>query len=160
MPDTQPFLYTGHNIHVKFGTTTELVLYCRSVTDAPMEAGEAIDITTNATEGMKAYAPADLVEPGEISLTAAYRLEDREVAYEALNVPQDITIEYRACKNKSVGQQITYKNAFLKSYVPQDMSTGNMPEVQITIGLAGGSPIGAMPEGASPAGNLTEITAG
>lgn len=153
----EPFLYTGHNIHVTFGTTTELTLYCKSVTDAPMEAGEPIDITTNATVGMKAYAPADLSEPGEISLTAAYRLEDRATAYAAIGVPQDISIEYRTCNNRTTGQKLTYKNAYLKSYVPQEMSTGNMPEVQITIGLAGGSPIGETD--ANPAGTLASIGA-
>lgn len=127
---------TGHNISVTLGGETFL---CRAVTEASFEAGEPIDITTNATTGLKAYAPADLAEPGEISLTAAFDPAKLQTYKAMLGVPSTCTITYGECPNRSETYTNTYEGAFLKSVSPQEMSTGNMPEVQITIGLPGGS---------------------
>ena len=130
-----PYLKTGHNIQVDLGGTTFL---CKAVTDASFEAGEPIDITTNATTGLRAYAPADLAEPGEISLTAAFDPTQLSSYQAMLGSACTCTITYATCNNRSMGMANTYTGAYLKSVQPQEMTTGSMPEVQITIGLPGG----------------------
>lgn len=139
------FQKTGYNLFVTFANapasvTTELPFFaCKSVTDAGLEGGDPIDITTNATVGAREQAPADLASPTEISFTAAYNLEDRALVAGMLNIPMDVIVEYRKCGNRPFGQKITYSGAALTGYVPGDMTEGEAPEVTITITLAGGT---------------------
>jgi hypothetical protein len=161
------FEKTGYNIWVTFaamdGDTDfpkDVPLFaCKSVKDAGFEAGDKIDITTNATVGAKEYAPADLSDPQDMTLTAAYNLDDRALALALLNRPCNVSVEYRACNNRKKGRKVTYKGAFLSAYDPGDMSMGEFPEVSITIGFPGGTHIGTA-ENYNPAGELTDITAG
>lgn len=149
------FEKTGYNIWVTFSADPTLILACKSVKDAGFEAGDPIDITTNATVGAMEQAPADLPSPTDITLTAAYNLADREKAFAILGQQQDISIEYRACKNRARGRKITYTNASLSGFDPQEMSMGSQPEVSVTIALPGGTHYGEADY--NPAGTLTEI---
>lgn len=163
---TYDFEKTGYNIWVTFAAlegdanfpTDTPLLACKSVKDAGFEAGDRIDITTNATKVAREYAPADLAETSEITLTAAYNLADRALCMNLLHVPCNVTIEYRACKNRPVGRKITYAGAFLSGFDPSDMSEGEAPEVSLTIGLPGGTHIGDAEY--NPAGTLEDISTG
>lgn len=124
---------TGHNILVSLGS---LSFTCKAVTDASFEAGEPIDITTNQTTKVKAYAPPDLAEPGEITLTAVFDPTQLATYKSNLGVIQTCTITYATCANRTSPDTNTYE-AYLKSVSPQEMTTGSQPEVQITIGLTG-----------------------
>ena len=158
------FEKTGYNIHVTFekldGDSENRIFpffACKAVKDGGFAAGDPIDITTNLTTGAREQAPADLASPSEITLTAAYNLDDRALAYAILGVPCKVKIEYRSCKNRKRSRQVVYDGAFLSSFEPQEMSEGNPPEVSITIGFPGGSHYG---DGTSynPAGTLEEIS--
>lgn len=155
--DTYDFEKTGYNIWVTFAQDPTLILACKSVKDAGFEAGDSIDITTNATIGAREMAPADLASPTEITVTAGYNLQDRAKALAILGQPGNITIEYRACKNRTVGRKITYANAFLSGFDPQDMSEGEMPEVSVTIGFPGGTHTGDEST-YNPAGTLETLS--
>lgn len=159
--DNYEFEYTGYGIFVSFAdlpsdegwTGFKAPRFAiKSVTDAGFEAGDPIDITTNATKGLREQAPADLASPSEISMTVAYNLDDIELCYKMLGVPCTVIIEYRKCSNRVRGRKRTYKNAYLKSFTPGDASEGAAPEATVTIGLAGGYHTDTAPEGFNPAG--------
>lgn len=157
------FEKTGYNIWVRFSDPNDVVkafplFACRSVKDAGLEAGDPIDITTNATKFAREQAPADLSSPTEITLTAAYNLQDRALAYAILNKPLDVTIEYLKCGNRGKSRKVTYAGAFLSGFDPQEMSEGNMPEVSITIGFPGGTHYESADNAYNPAGTLEEDT--
>lgn len=165
------FEYTGYNIWVSFSDIPDTVkvdgaegafdpplFAIKSITDAGFEAGDPIDITTNATIGLREQAPADLASPSEISMTVAYNLDDIPLCYAMLGVPCTVSIEYKACPNRPRGRQRTYKNAYLKSFTPGDASEGAAPEATVTIGLAGGYHIEADAADSNPAGVITPLT--
>lgn len=162
---TYDFEKTGYAIFVTFekldGDSADRVFpffACKSVKDAGFEAGDPIDITTNATIGAREQAPADLSSPTEITLTAAYNLDDRALALDILNVPCIVNIEYRACGNRTRGRKVTYTGAFLSGFDPSEMSEGNQPEVSITIGFPGGTHYTGESANYNPAGVLSDIT--
>lgn len=154
---TYDFEKTGYNVWITFSQDPTLILACKSVKDAGFEAGDPIDITTNATIGAREQAPADLATPTEITVTAAYNLQDRAKALAILGQPGTVSIEYRACKNRPIGRKVTYEGAFLSGYDPQDMSEGEMPEVSVTVGFPGGTHTGEAAD-YNPAGNLGTIS--
>lgn len=163
------FEKTGYNIWVTFATGSAAgsatiddppLFACKSVKDAGFEAGDPIDITTNATVGAREQAPADLSSPTEITLTAAYNLADRAKALKMLNVPCAVSVEYRKCGNRPTGRKITYQGAFLSGFDPSEMSEGNQPEVSITIGFPGGTHYQGESSTYNPAGELTAISGG
>lgn len=145
-------LVSGFNIHVVFGTTSDLVLCCTSVKDPGFDSGDDIDITSNCSVGARETAPADLGAPTDLTLTARYDPEDRAKLQAAIGVPQQITVEYRKCKNRAVGEKVVYDNAWIRSWDPQEMTIGEMPTIQVIIGIAGGTSSGDAsdyhPEGA------------
>lgn len=161
---TYDFEYTGYNVWITFtgaeGIEDYPLFAVKSLTDAGFEAGDPIDITTNATKGLREQAPADLASPSEISVTVAYNLDDIELCYKLLGVPCTIAVEYRACPNRPRGRKRTYTNAYLKSFTPGDLSEGAAPEATVTIGLAGGYHIESEATTFNPAGKLEDLTTG
>lgn len=158
------FEKTGYGICIEFenlaGDDTERVypfFACKAVKDAGFAAGDPIDITTNLTVGAREQAPADLASPSEITLTAAYNLDDRVLAQGILGIPCVVKIQYRGCGNRSNPRQVVYKGAFLSGYEPQEMREGEQPEVSITIGFPGGSHY-AGDTSFNPAGTLEAYT--
>jgi hypothetical protein len=123
---------TGYGITVRFENDATLKLYCKSTTDPGIEANDKIELTHNETLGAKEYGPADLPEVPDCSLTAIYDLDDRAKAKAILLDQTNITIAH----TKS-GKQ-TVHVGWLSAYVPQDATTGNQPEVSITLQFKGG----------------------
>lgn len=134
MANPKDYEITGHNISVTLGTMT---FTCISVTPPGATAGDQIDISTNQTTTQREYAPADLSEPSEITLTCVYRVEDTNAALAliAAGGGQTLTMVFGTCGNRSTAATITSTTAFLKSYEPQELTTNEMPTVSVTIGL-------------------------
>lgn len=135
-------LNDGFNIHVIFGTSTELVLCATSVKDPGFALGDSIDITTNCTVGAREKAPSNLGEATTLDIVARYDPADREKLMAAIGVPQTITVEYRTAKNRAVGEKVTYTGAWLASWEPSEMTIGEMPTLSATIELPGGTSTG------------------
>jgi hypothetical protein len=130
---------TGHNVSVSFDLLEDVTFYCKSVTPPSYEAGEPIDVTTNATTGLKAYVSPDLAEPGEMSFTAAYDPTLDETVKGIIGKKGTTTLTFGKCSNRDSEFSATFPDTYIKSYAPQALSTGSMPEVQITIGFPGGT---------------------
>lgn len=130
---------TGYNIQVSFSLLEGVTLHCKSVTPPSMEAGEPIDVTTNSTVGLKAYVAPDLAEPGEMSFTAAYDPAMDTQVKAILGKKGITTITYGECSNRATSESYQFEDTYIKSWAPQAMTMGTMPEVQITIGFPGGT---------------------
>ena len=139
MPDFQK---SGFGITLTFSEDSSLRLYCTEVTPPGFDAGDDIDITTNETVGAEERAPADLGAPTDFTATAAEILEDREKLQAMIGVPQQIEIEFKKVKNRSIGQKITFNEAWLRSWTPGTHTRGEMPTIELVFGIAGGTHTG------------------
>lgn len=139
MPDFQK---SGFGITLTFSKDSSLKLYCTEVTPPGFDAGDDIDITTNETVGAAERAPADLGAPTDFTATAAEILEDRAKLQAMIGLPQTITIEFKAVKNRSTAQKITFAEAWLRSWTPGTHTRGEMPTIELVFGIAGGTHTG------------------
>ena len=138
---------TGYNIWVKFNQdsssdtdltalASNVTLACTSVKPAGMTIGK-FDISTNANVKFKEYAGEDLAETQDITLTCGFNLSDMQYIAAAIGKPQTIVLEFRGCANRKTARKITYKNAFIMSFEPGDMSANNFPTATLTISTGG-----------------------
>ena len=139
MPDFQK---SGFGITLTFSSDPSLKLYCTEVTPPGFDAGDDIDITTNETVGAEERAPADLGAPTDFTATAAEILEDRAKLQAMIGLPQRITIEFKAVKNRSTAQKIIFAEAWLRSWTPGTHTRGEMPTIELVFGIAGGTHTG------------------
>ena len=139
MPDFQK---AGFGITLTFSSDPSLKLYCTEVTPPGFDAGDDIDITTNETVGAEERAPADLGAPTDFTATAAEILEDRAKLQAMIGLPQRITIEFKAVKNRSTAQKIIFAEAWLRSWTPGTHTRGEMPTIELVFGIAGGTHTG------------------
>lgn len=139
MPDIQK---SGFGITLTFSSDPSLKLYCTEVTPPGFDAGDDIDITTNETVGAEERAPADLGAPTDFTATAAEILEDRAKLQAMIGLPQRIEIEFKKVKNRSIGQKITFNEAWLRSWTPGTHTRGEMPTIELVFGIAGGTHTG------------------
>lgn len=139
MPDLQK---SGFGITLTFSSDSSLKLYCTEVTPPGFDAGDDIDITTNETVGAEERAPADLGAPTDFTATAAEILEDRAKLQAMIGLPQRITIEFKAVKNRSTAQKIIFAEAWLRSWTPGTHTRGEMPTIELVFGIAGGTHTG------------------
>ena len=139
MPDLQK---SGFGITLTFSSDPSLKLYCTEVTPPGFDAGDDIDITTNETVGAEERAPADLGAPTDFTATAAEILEDRAKLQAMIGLPQRIEIEFKKVKNRSIGQKITFNEAWLRSWTPGTHTRGEMPTIELVFGIAGGTHTG------------------
>lgn len=143
--------FTGFAIDVSFtpaqggsGAFDETVFYCTTVQEPGQAAGDDIDVTTNKSRGYKEYKPADLREPSEFSVTAAWDPTNRELLEAATNAGMGtVKIVYNECTNRAEAHTTTLDNCWLKSWEPGEMTIGEMPTVSLTFGYAPGSGSGA-----------------
>lgn len=130
------FEQTGHGIIVRFAADPSLQLKATATTDPGFTIPDKIDLTHNETEGMKAYAAGDLGEMENVTFNARYDLDDRAKAYAIYGTTTSITFEHTKTDG-GTGKTITI-DGWLNSFVPQEATTNNAPEVQVEIGFAGG----------------------
>lgn len=132
--------YTGYAIDVEFDKLEGVTLYCTSTQEPGQEAGDDIEITTNKSVGYREYKPADLLEPSEFSVTAAWDPDNRTAFESATTAGQGILkFIYRSCANRAEERVTTLPNCWLKGWEPSEMQIGEMPTVTLTFGYAPGS---------------------
>lgn len=123
---------TGHGIQLTFSQDATLELKCKATTDPGFVAGDKNDQSHNDLTTAKEFAPNDLFEVPDVTLMAVYDMADRAKASAIMLEEGTLTFLH----NKS-GSQVAI-TGWLAGFEPQEATTGNQPEVQVTLQFKGG----------------------
>jgi len=130
---------TGFGIRITVtptdGTIDAVTFKEAEVTPQGYEGDEKIEQTTNANSAYRSFEPGDLIEKTDISGTVTYDTAELSDIQAVINERATVMITFKS------GATLSDKG-WLRSFTPQGMSRGNMPQAAIVISLEGESAAG------------------
>jgi len=124
----------GYLLRVTFAADATLTVHAKSKQPFGTELPDKIDVTTDLTIDNMQFEPGFLPELTDATLEVSHDF-DEEVKFRAIiGTKGDIVFTSTA-----TGKSVTYPNAWVKSYTPDDAGLNDQPTATITLESAGGT---------------------
>jgi len=124
----------GYLIRVTFSQDGTLVVHAKSKKQFGMELPDKIDTTTDLVEDAQSFEPGYLPEIVDGSIEVSHDL-DEQVKVEAI-LGEKGTITFTSTAS---GKNVTYANAWVKSYTVNDAGLNDQPTATIVLESGGGT---------------------